>query len=266
MAAKLPSAPSLSGFVAPALLRWYDAHRRTLPWRAGPGERADPYRVWLSEVMLQQTTVATVGPRFAAWVARWPDFASLARADEADVMAAWAGLGYYARARNLVACARAVVAGHDGAFPHTESELRALPGIGDYTAAAIAAIAFDEPATVVDANVERVVARLFRLADKAAIRPAAATLTPAVRAGDFAQAMMDLGATICSPRAPQSDSSFHLRKLFSVIDEQRVKRRLQLGLLEHQRGQALVRAGDRSSQAAGSGAKDEQVDLLVPMV
>lgn len=203
MAAKLPSAPSLSGFVAPALLRWYDAHRRTLPWRAGPGETADPYRVWLSEVMLQQTTVAAVGPRFAAWVARWPDFASLAQAEEADVMAAWAGLGYYARARNLVACARAVVAGHDGAFPRTESQLRALPGIGDYTAAAIAAIAFDAPATVVDANVERVVARLFRLEEKAAIRPAAATLTPNERAGDFAQAMMDLGATICTPRAPK---------------------------------------------------------------
>jgi A/G-specific adenine glycosylase len=147
--------------------------------------------------------VAAVGPRFAAWVARWPDFASLARADEADVMAAWAGLGYYARARNLVACARAVVAGHGGTFPGTEAELRALPGIGDYTAAAIAAIAFDEPATVVDANVERVVARLFRLEDKAAIRPAAATLTPAERAGDFAQAMMDLGATICTPRQPK---------------------------------------------------------------
>ena len=203
MAAKLPSAPSLSGFVAPALLRWYDAHRRTLPWRAGPGEHADPYRIWLSEVMLQQTTVAAVGPRFAAWVARWPDFASLARADEADVMAAWAGLGYYARARNLVACARAVVAEHDGSFPRTEAELRTLPGIGDYTAAAIAAIAFDEPATVVDANVERVVSRLFRLEDKASIRPTAATLTPAARAGDFAQAMMDLGATICTPRAPK---------------------------------------------------------------
>lgn len=203
MAAKLPSAPSLSGFVAPALLHWYDAHRRTLPWRAAPGEQADPYRVWLSEVMLQQTTVATVGPRFAAWIARWPDFASLARADEADVMTAWAGLGYYARARNLVACARAVVSDHDGVFPSTEAELRGLPGIGDYTAAAIAAIAFDEPATVVDANVERVVARLFRIADKADIRPAAATLTPEARAGDFAQAMMDLGATICTPRAPK---------------------------------------------------------------
>ena len=203
MAAKHRSAPSLPQFVAPALLAWYDAHRRDLPWRAKAGETADPYRVWLSEVMLQQTTVAAVGPRFAAWVARWPDFASLARAAEADVMAAWAGLGYYARARNLVACARAVVTEHGGAFPRTESELRTLPGIGDYTAAAIAAIAFDEPATVVDANVERVVARLVRIADKADIRPAAATLTPASRAGDFAQAMMDLGATICTPRAPK---------------------------------------------------------------
>ena len=185
------------------MLGWYDTHRRDLPWRAKAGERTDPYRVWLSEVMLQQTTVATVGPRFAAWVARWPDFASLARAEEADVMAAWAGLGYYARARNLVACARAVVAGHDGVFPRTETELRALPGIGDYTAAAIAAIAFDQPATVVDANVERVVARLFRITDKADIRPAAAMLTPVARPGDFAQAMMDLGAAICTPRTPK---------------------------------------------------------------
>ncbi|MGN6820783.1 MAG: A/G-specific adenine glycosylase [Sphingomonas sp.] len=185
------------------MLDWYDTHRRTLSWRAPAGESADPYRVWLSEVMLQQTNVATVGPRFAAWVARWPDFASLARADEAEIMAAWAGLGYYARARNLVACARVVVAEHDGAFPRTEAALRALPGIGDYTAAAIAAIAVDAPATVVDANVERVVARLFRIADKADIRPAAATLTPTARAGDFAQAMMDLGAAICTPRNPK---------------------------------------------------------------
>lgn len=198
MAAKLPSAPS----VAPALLAWYDRHRRVLPWRALPGEAPDPYRVWLSEVMLQQTTVAAVGPRFAAWVARWPDVASLAAAREEEVMAAWAGLGYYARARNLIACARAVMA-RGGTFPATEAGLRALPGIGDYTAAAIAAIAFGEAATVIDANVERVVARLFRLPDKPSVRAAAATLTPATRAGDFAQAMMDLGATICSPRGPR---------------------------------------------------------------
>jgi A/G-specific adenine glycosylase len=189
--------------IADTLLDWYDIHRRDLPWRAKPGEASDPYRVWLSEVMLQQTTVATVRPRFETWVARWPDFASLAGASDDDVMAAWAGLGYYARARNLVACAKAVVAEHGGHFPNTEPELRKLPGIGDYTAAAIAAIAFGEPATVVDANVERVVARLFRASTKAAVREAAEAITPAKRAGDFAQAMMDLGSSICIPRNPR---------------------------------------------------------------
>jgi len=189
--------------VADDLLRWYDAHRRDLPWRAAPGVAPDPYRVWLSEVMLQQTTVATVAPRFAAWVERWPDFASLAGACDDDVMTAWAGLGYYARARNLVACAKAVVARHGGAFPTTEAALRQLPGIGDYTAAAIAAIAFDQPATVVDANVERVVSRLFRAAAKPAVRAAAEAITLVKRAGDFAQAMMDLGSAICTPRNPR---------------------------------------------------------------
>lgn len=193
--------------IAPLLLGWYDAHARTLPWRAPPGAPPpDPYRVWLSEVMLQQTTVAAVTPRFARFVARWPDVAALAAAEEAEVLAEWAGLGYYRRARLLHACAREVAA-RGGHFPATEAELRALPGLGDYTAAAIAAIAFGQPATVVDANVERVVARLFALrtplpAGKAAIRAAAARLTPAQRPGDFAQAMMDLGATLCSPRAP----------------------------------------------------------------
>lgn len=190
------------------LLDWYDAHRRVLPWRALPGETPDPYRVWLSEVMLQQTTVATVRPRFAAWVDRWPDFASLAAAEEADVMAAWAGLGYYARARNLVAAARAVVAEHGGRFPRTEVELRTLPGLGAYTAAAVAAIAFGERAVVVDANVERVVARLFAIgaplpAARPAIRKAADAIFPAKRAGDFAQALMDLGSGVCTPRKPQ---------------------------------------------------------------
>ena len=189
--------------VADRLLGWYDAHRRDLPWRARPNEAPDPYRVWLSEVMLQQTTVATVIPRFAAWVARWPDFASLAAASDGDVMAAWAGLGYYARARNLVACAKAVVAGHGGRFPETEAALRALPGIGDYTAAAVAAIAFGQPSVVIDANVERVVARLARAATKTAVRAAAEGLTPAERAGDFAQAMMDLGSAICTPKRPR---------------------------------------------------------------
>lgn len=193
---------------ADALLAWYDQHRRTLPWRSPPGETPDPYRVWLSEVMLQQTTVAAVTPRFAAWVARWPTFAALAQAEDADVMAAWAGLGYYARARNLVACAKVVMADHDGVFPRTEATLRTLPGLGAYTAAAVAAIAFGERAVVVDANVERVVARLFAIsvplpAARVAIRAAADTITPDVRAGDFAQAMMDLGSSLCTVRAPK---------------------------------------------------------------
>nr|WP_277998534.1 A/G-specific adenine glycosylase [Sphingomonas liriopis] len=189
------------------MLAWYDRHRRALPWRALPGEVADPYRVWLSEVMLQQTTVAAVRPRFEGWVARWPDFASLAAADEAEVMAAWAGLGYYARARNLVAAAKAVVADHGGAFPADEATLRTLPGLGAYTAAAVAAIAFGSRAVVVDANVERVVARLFAIGEalpgaRVAIRAAADRITPDARAGDFAQAMMDLGSGICTVKTP----------------------------------------------------------------
>nr|WP_243846851.1 A/G-specific adenine glycosylase [Sphingomonas japonica] len=191
------------------MLAWYDGHARSLPWRAPPGAAMpDPYRVWLSEVMLQQTQVATVKPYFERWVARWPDFASLAAADSADVMAAWAGLGYYARARNLLACARMVADRHGGTLPDTEAELRELPGLGTYTAAAIAAIAFGRRAVVVDANVERVVARLFAIetplpAARIAIRDAAESITPQRRAGDFAQAMMDLGSTICTARAPR---------------------------------------------------------------
>lgn len=194
--------------IAPLLLAWYDANARRLPWRRLPGEaRQDPYRVWLSEVMLQQTTVAAVGPYFAKFTERWPTVSDLAAADDADVMAAWAGLGYYARARNLLACARAVAA-LGGRFPDTEAGLRALPGLGEYTAAAVAAIAFGRRAVVVDANVERVVARLFAIdeplpAGKAAIRFAAGQVTPEERAGDFAQGMMDLGATICTARSPR---------------------------------------------------------------
>lgn len=195
--------------IAVQLLGWYDEHARELPWRVAPGaaKRADPYRVWLSEIMLQQTTVAAVTAYFERFVARWPDVAALAAADDGDVMAAWAGLGYYARARNLLACARRVQDDHKGAFPDREAALRSLAGIGDYTAAAIAAIAFDRPATVVDANVERVVARLFAIREalpkaKPAIRAAASRLTPQDRPGDFAQAMMDLGSRICTPRAP----------------------------------------------------------------
>jgi A/G-specific adenine glycosylase len=190
-----------------ALLAWYDRHRRKLPWRAPPGERADPYRVWLSEIMLQQTTVKAVAPYYARFLQRWDDVRALAAAPLEDVLKAWAGLGYYARARNLHACARAVVERRGGKFPASVAELRALPGIGEYTAAAIAAIAYDLPATPVDGNVERVIARLYAVetplpAAKPEIRRLAADLTPQHRAGDFAQAMMDLGATLCSPKNP----------------------------------------------------------------
>jgi A/G-specific adenine glycosylase len=203
------SSPLLSGEgkSSAALLAWYDRHRRILPWRAGPGETSDPYRVWLSEIMLQQTTVKSVAPYYTRFLQRWPDIRSLAAAPLDDVLKAWAGLGYYARARNLHACAKAVVAEHGGHFPSTLDELRKLPGIGLYTAAAIAAIAFGQRAMPVDGNIERIVSRLFAVekplpAAKAAIRALAETLTPENRAGDFAQALMDLGSTICTPQRP----------------------------------------------------------------
>jgi A/G-specific adenine glycosylase len=195
---------SASARVAPLLLDWYRSHARRLPWRVAPsGALPDPYRVWLSEVMLQQTTTAAVGPYFERFTARWPTVAALAAAPEADVMAQWAGLGYYSRARNLVVAARAVA--QRGGFPDTEEDLRSLPGLGAYTAAAVAAIAFGRRAVVVDANVERVVARLFAIDEplpggRKAIRAAADAITPQEHAGDFAQAMMDLGATICTAR------------------------------------------------------------------
>ena len=209
--------------IAGRLLAWYDKHARSLPWRSPPGSPPpDPYRVWLSEVMLQQTTVAAVGPYFARFTARWPTVAELAAAEDAEVMAAWAGLGYYARARNLLACARAVAA-NGGTFPATEVALRSLPGLGAYTAAAVAAIAFGERAVVVDANVERVVARLFAIAEplpgaRKTIRQHTEQLTPTQRSGDFAQAMMDLGATICTVRAPRC-------LLCPLADECRVRAR-----------------------------------------
>jgi A/G-specific adenine glycosylase len=189
------------------LLAWYDGHARVLPWRVRTGDRPDPFRVWLSEIMLQQTTVRAVAPYYARFLSQWPTVRTLAAADLEDVLRAWAGLGYYARARNLHACARSVVERHNAVFPDDIDVLRALPGIGDYTAAAIAAIAFDRPVVPVDGNVERVVARLFAVeeklpAAKPEIKRLAASLLPRRRAGDFAQAMMDLGATICSPKRP----------------------------------------------------------------
>jgi A/G-specific adenine glycosylase len=192
---------------AAGLLAWYDRHRRRLPWRASPGEAADPYRVWLSEIMLQQTTVTAVAPYYMRFLAQFPSVGALAAADIEDVLKLWAGLGYYARARHLHACAQAVVARHGGAFPDAEADLLALPGIGPYTAAAVAAIAFGRPASPVDGNVERVIARLYAVEGelpnaKPAIRALAEQLRPPQRSGDFAQAMMDLGATICTPKHP----------------------------------------------------------------
>lgn len=190
-----------------ALLCWYAVDKRRLPWRAEHGDRPDPYRVWLSEVMLQQTTVAAVKPYFETFTTRWPTVEALAEAEDGAVMSAWAGLGYYARARNLLACARIVAGEHGGRFPDDEAALRALPGIGAYTAAAIAAIAFGKRAVAVDGNVERVVSRLHAVktplpAARSEIRALADAMTPDEGAGDFAQAMMDLGSTICTPRNP----------------------------------------------------------------
>ena len=195
-----------------ALLGWYDADARALPWRVGPAARAagvrpDPYRVWLSEIMLQQTTVPHATPYFLRFTERWPTVVALARAEDAEVMSAWAGLGYYARARNLLACARAVAAEHAGVLPDTEAGVRALPGVGAYTAAAVAAIAFDEATNVVDGNVERVVARLLAVETplpraKPELTRLAGGLVREDRPGDWAQALMDLGATVCRPRSP----------------------------------------------------------------
>lgn len=205
----MPSAPADVSALRTALLDWYDGHARALAWRAPPGSAGcpDPYRVWLSEVMLQQTTTPHATPYFQSFTARWPTVRDLAAVEDGDLMAAWAGLGYYARARNLLACARAVAKDHGGVFPDTEEGLLALPGVGVYTAAAVAAIAFGRPANVVDGNVERVMARLFAVetplpAARPELRALAASLVRDERPGDWAQALMDLGATICRPRSP----------------------------------------------------------------
>ena len=194
------------------LLDWYDVHARSMPWRVPPQDRKngvlpDPYGVWLSEVMLQQTTVAAVRDYWRRFMALWPTVTDLAAAIDADVMAAWAGLGYYARARNLLKCARAVAADHGGVFPSSHATLLTLPGIGPYTASAVAAIAFDQRETVLDGNVERVIARLYDVhtplpAAKPELMALASALTPSERPGDYAQAVMDLGATICTPKSP----------------------------------------------------------------
>jgi A/G-specific adenine glycosylase len=189
------------------LLDWYDRHRRKLPWRPLPGGAIDPYRVWLSEIMLQQTGVQTVGPYFEKFLARWPGVADLGRASQDDVLRMWAGLGYYSRARNLHACAVAVLRDHGGVFPDTEAGLLKLPGIGPYTASAIAAIAFGRQCMPVDGNIERVVSRLYAVEEplpksKPQIQALATTLLAATRAGDSAQALMDLGSTICTPKRP----------------------------------------------------------------
>lgn len=192
------------------LLAWYDVHRRDLPWRALPGERADPYAVWLSEIMLQQTTVATVGPYFGKFKAKWPSVTDMAAGSLDDILVAWQGLGYYARARNLYKCAQVVASELGGTFPSSEDELRKLPGIGPYTAAAIASIVFDQACVPVDGNIERVTARLYGIdtplpEGKKDIHAAAQNFISKDRPGDFAQAMMDLGSGVCSPRAPKCD-------------------------------------------------------------
>jgi A/G-specific adenine glycosylase len=207
-----PAAAGSPPSLAEQLLSWYDRHHRDLPWRVTPpaaraGKQADPYHIWLSEVMLQQTTVQAVKPYFAKFLGLWPTVNDLASAPVEDVMAAWAGLGYYARARNLKKCAEAVASLHGGVFPDTEAGLKALPGIGDYTSAAVAAIAFNRQAAVMDGNVERVISRLYAIdaplpGSKPAMKAKVADLTPSDRPGDFAQAMMDLGATICTPKRP----------------------------------------------------------------
>ena len=196
--------------VSRAVLDWYDHHRRDLPWRMPPGIEANPYHVWLSEIMLQQTTVEAVKPYFEKFIHRWPSLADLAAASQDDVMRLWAGLGYYSRARNMHRAAQVIMTEHGGKFPVTETGLRALPGIGDYTAAAIAAIAFGQRALVLDANIERIMARYGAVAERLpAAKPALRTvldhITPSRRAGDFAQALMDIGNRICTPPRRKGD-------------------------------------------------------------
>ena len=236
-------------FLRAALLEWYDAHARSLPWRAPPGAktRTDPYRVWLSEVMLQQTTVPHAAPYFERFTARWPTVNDLAAVEDSELMAAWAGLGYYARARNLLACARAVASDHGGVFPDTEAALLALPGVGAYTAAAVAAIAFDRPANVVDGNVERVMSRLFALeaplpAARPELRRLAALFVSDDRPGDWPQALMDLGSGVCRPKSPSCERcplAFGCEGL-KTGDPARYPRKMKKAERPHRLGHAFV--------------------------
>lgn len=232
-----------------ALLAWYDDHARTLPWRAPPGAmvKTDPYRVWLSEVMLQQTTVPHAAPYFQRFIGRWPTVTSLAAAEDDELMSAWAGLGYYARARNLLACARAVTRDFGGVFPDTEVQLLTLPGVGAYTAAAVAAIAFDRPANVVDGNVERVMSRLFAVetplpAARPGLKRLAARFVNDHRPGDWAQALMDLGSGVCRPRSPACDHcplAFGCEGIKSGAPE-RYPLKTKKAVRPHRRGHAYV--------------------------
>jgi A/G-specific adenine glycosylase len=250
------------------LLRWYDANARELPWRMKGGKAADPYKVWLSEIMLQQTTVAAVGQYFRKFASLWPTVHDLANAETEDVMKAWAGLGYYARARNLHACAKTISANYLGKFPNSIAELQKLPGIGPYTAAAIGAIAFDIPAAAIDGNVDRVISRYYAIEEplpqsKPQIRQHATNLVPQTRSGDFAQAMMDLGATICTPKSPAchlcpwtAECSSRLRGLAATLPRKspKVKTPTRYGhiyWIENSKGEVLVRKRESKGLLGG---------------
>lgn len=250
------------------ILDWYDENRRILPWRAAPGETVDPYHVWLSEIMLQQTTVVTVAPYFQKFLDRWPRVENLAAAPLDDILTAWAGLGYYARARNLHKCAQTVCQDFGGRFPSSEEDLLKLPGVGAYTAAAIASIAFGNRAVVVDGNIERIVSRYFRIQEvlpksRTEIRDRADQLTPDRRAGDYAQALMDIGSTVCKPKAPLCDecpvaSGCHAQKEGDQLQypkkapkKKKPEKRANILWIENQSGQILMRRREEKGLLGG---------------
>lgn len=254
---------SLPRPTARKLLAWYDRHRRDLAWRAGPGEAIDPYRVWLSEIMLQQTTVTAVTPYFEKFLTLWPDVESLAAASQDEVLVAWAGLGYYSRARNLHACADSICKEWGGQFPECEKDLLTLPGVGAYTAAAIASIAFGESVPVVDGNVERVMTRQFALATplpkvKREVKEQVVPLVPKSRPGDFAQAMMDLGATVCTPRSPKCDKCPWSASCVALGSDSAEAFPVRPPKKQSQRAGALPGAsGEKMAQCSSSSARKE---------